>query len=561
MEPEDDITDILTKLQQAQQKLVALVPPKKAIILRSAVNMKLVARVAKECEKVAVIVTADPAIVKMAMLAKIPVAKTLQSRPVVPTEENVKKAEADEQIIEDLADDDAEEPKSKNTAESAETSRKPATIDLTEEGLEQNDKKASDKKSKKHPTKKPENASFFEKYRKLILIGSGAVVVLIVFLVWAMVFAPAVKITVAISSTPNSFSESVHFTTDDNAQNFEENLLFAEQVAVDNTYKTSILATGNDDRGEKAKGRLTVSVNFTPREYLGIGGYGVSVSAGDTFTNSSNGLVYVATSSESNAWDGEETTVECDNGKLSGGSALNRTCRLSVTVSVEAQEAGEDYDVNANSNWAPFKGGTVSNGGPIAGGTTNIVKVIDEADVEKVKEKQLAEHREDGKEDLLSDLDKDVVPIEASFKSEVVEVKTTPGLNEEIEGDPEGSADVKISYSIYVIKKSDIEEYIKTKLKLTNDQKIYSIGDPYFERFTDIENDARLKTTVETGPTVTEEDILEKVKGKKTGQVQSILRSINGISSVTINPSYFWVWTVPTDPSRITIDLSIEEKE
>ena len=101
LEPEDDITDILTKLQQAEQKVVALVPPKKASILRSAVNMKLVARVAKECEKVAVIVTADPAIVKMAMTAKIPVAKTLQSRPVVPNEENLKKAEALEEVIDE----------------------------------------------------------------------------------------------------------------------------------------------------------------------------------------------------------------------------------------------------------------------------------------------------------------------------------------------------------------------------------------------------------------------------------------------------------------------------
>ena len=62
LEPEDDITDILTKLQRAKQKLVALVPPKKATMLRSAVNMKLVARAAKECKKVVVIVNADQAI-------------------------------------------------------------------------------------------------------------------------------------------------------------------------------------------------------------------------------------------------------------------------------------------------------------------------------------------------------------------------------------------------------------------------------------------------------------------------------------------------------------------
>ena len=130
LEPEDDITDILTKLQQAEQKLVALVPPKKATMLRSAVNMKLVARTAKECDKVAVIVTADPAIVKMAMTAQIPIAKTLQSRPVVPTKEDIDKTMAEEQVIdEDLADASAaaelDELKSdKNGKNGAKTDRK-----------------------------------------------------------------------------------------------------------------------------------------------------------------------------------------------------------------------------------------------------------------------------------------------------------------------------------------------------------------------------------------------------------------------------------------------------
>ena len=105
LEPEDDITDVLTKLQRAEQKLVALVPPKKATILRSAVNMKLIARTAKDCEKVAVIVTGDPAVIKLAMAARIPVAKTLQSRPMVPTPEMLQESKSSEQVIdEDLAE-------------------------------------------------------------------------------------------------------------------------------------------------------------------------------------------------------------------------------------------------------------------------------------------------------------------------------------------------------------------------------------------------------------------------------------------------------------------------
>lgn len=561
LEPEDDITDILTKLQQAEQKLVALVPPKKSTILRSAVNMKLVARVAKECEKVAVVVTADPAIVKMAMLAKIPVAKTLQSRPIVPTEENIKKAEADEQIIDEESEND--EPvdgkiasKASKTPSEAAHAKKADALDLTEESLQKPSKKPEKAKSAKKPSS---NDSFFQKYRKLILIGSGAAVVLVVFLVWALIFAPAVKITVAISSTPSSFSETVRFTTDKEAQNPAENLLYAEQITLDDVYKTSILATGKDDRGEKAKGRLTVSVGFIPKEYLGIG-YSVEVSEGDVFVNSTNKLNYVATSSESVGWDGEKTVVECDNGNLSGGSALTRTCRLSVTVSVEAEDAGEEYNISANSSWNSFDGGSVTNGSPIAGGTTNIVKVISNEDLEKVKSEQVSEHSEGGKEDLLDDLQDDVVPIEASFKAEATDVKTTPDASEEIKDGDEPTAEVKVTYSVYVVKKSDIEAYIQSKLNLADDQKIYSIGDPYFERFTDIENDARLKTNVETGPTVTKEEILEKVKGRKTGQVKSILQSINGVSDVNISTSYFWVWSVPEDPRKITIDLSVEDK-
>lgn len=572
LEPEDDITDILTKLQQAEQKLVALVPPKKATMLRSAVNMKLVARVAKECEKVVVIVTADPAIIKMAMGAKIPVAKTLQSRPVVPTEENLKKAEAAEDVIdEDTLAESGDFKDSKNSKFASKASKTPqdeskvasaSTLDIDEESLENDQKKAEKAKSKQKPAKNPSEMNFFEKYRKWIMIGSAAVVILAVVLVWAFVFAPAVNITVAISSTPNNFSENIRFTTDENAQNLTENLFYIDKITLDKTYKTDVSATDTEDRGEKAKGRLTVTTSFKPTDYLGQGGYGITVEEGTEFKNNVNGLTYVATSSQSNAWDGESTEVECDNGTLSGGSALRGTCRMSVTVSVEAARGGENYNLGSGSSWAPYSvdNAAVTNGSPISGGTTNIVNVIGEDDINKVKETQLAEHTTEGKEDLFADLGDDVVAIEASFGEEITEVKTTPELGQEVKSDDKPTAEIKIQYYVYAIKTSAIEEYIKTKLTLPDDQKIYSYGAPYFERFTNIDNEARLKTTVETGPTVTEEDILNKVKGKKTGQVQSLLRSINGVSSVDIDTSYPWVWTVPKDDSKVKVKLVVEDR-
>ena len=134
LEPEDDITDVLTKLQRAEQKLVALVPPKKATILRSAVNMKLIARTAKDCEKVAVIVTGDPAVIKLAMAARIPVAKTLQSRPMVPTPEMLQESKSSEQVIdEDLAE---KSEKSAGTAQNPAKSASNATSKTTKTASE-----------------------------------------------------------------------------------------------------------------------------------------------------------------------------------------------------------------------------------------------------------------------------------------------------------------------------------------------------------------------------------------------------------------------------------------
>ena len=81
IEPEDDITDIISRIKSSKQKVVALVPPKKLGIMRSAVNTKLIARTSKSLEKVAVIITTDPSLIKLSALSGLPVAKSLSSRP------------------------------------------------------------------------------------------------------------------------------------------------------------------------------------------------------------------------------------------------------------------------------------------------------------------------------------------------------------------------------------------------------------------------------------------------------------------------------------------------
>ena len=81
IEPEDDITDIILKIENSKEKIVAIVPPKKAGVFRSVVNIKLIEKTGATAEKTIVLVTVDPSIIKLAASAKIPVAKNLQSAP------------------------------------------------------------------------------------------------------------------------------------------------------------------------------------------------------------------------------------------------------------------------------------------------------------------------------------------------------------------------------------------------------------------------------------------------------------------------------------------------
>ena len=573
LEPEDDITDVLTKLQRAEQKLVALVPPKKATILRSAVNMKLIARTAKDCEKVAVIVTGDPAVIKLAMAARIPVAKTLQSRPMVPTPEMLQESKSSEQVIdEDLAEN------SEKTAKSAENAQNPAksasnapskttktaseapegtldasdadgavTLDLTDEGLaaaaEKGQKSA---KSGKNSEKSAKKVPSLEKYRKWIIIGSVTGVLLIIFLVWAFVFAPAATITVAMRTTSENFSETVNFTTDINSENTAEGLLFAHQQSYEQKYETKVTATGEEDRGERATGELVLTKSAGASSVL-VSGLSIDVPKDTTFT-ASNGLTYTAIMDKSTAVNDFET--DC------AGSGLSYTCSLTLTVPVQATAPGDSYNLSAESTWNSFSGASVSNPKALSGGTSSKVKIVAQSDVDQARDQLVSSHADEGKKSLFSDLEEQsAVVIEPSYASETVNTTATPAVGEE---GNEATVSVTVKYSVYTVDEAKVESFIAERMSLSDDQKLYSIGNPYFERFTNLEESARLKTTVAVGPVLTEDTILDRVKGVKIGEAQSILKSINGVSDVEISPSYFWVRSVPNDPNKITINLQME---
>ena len=99
---DDEITALIDHVRSSKEKIVALVLPKRASVLQSIVNMKLLKRTADDSKKHLVLITSEAGLMPLAGAVGMYVAKTLQSRPVVP--------EAPKQLLDDEEDliEDAE---------------------------------------------------------------------------------------------------------------------------------------------------------------------------------------------------------------------------------------------------------------------------------------------------------------------------------------------------------------------------------------------------------------------------------------------------------------------
>ena len=74
-----------------------------------------------------------------------------------------------------------------------------------------------------------------------------------------------------------------------------------------------------------------------------------------------------------------------------------------------------------------------------------------------------------------------------------------------------------------------------------------------------VENGAKatLVATAQVGPKINDDEVRQQVKGKRFGEVQQSLQAIQGVDSVDINFFPFWVSTVPSDDSKISIEFKL----
>ena len=235
-------------------------------------------------------------------------------------------------------------------------------------------------------------------------------------------------------------------------------------------------------------------------------------------------------------------------------------------MNVQATEGGTSYNIAAATGGSISVGGfTVKSSTAMTGGTDKNVTVVDEKDIEDAKSQ--LKNNEESKQKLYEQIGEGVVKIESSYKVEIKDETSSPKKGEEIKDGKKAKLTAKTVYTIYVVDRTAIDEYVAAyeKDKIGEHDRIYSTGNPFFERFLEGKDNtytAKLKTTIKVGPEVSETSILETAKGKKVGEVKALVKDISGnIIDVTIDTSFPWVRSVPNDPNKVSIEINVDETE
>lgn len=549
---DDEITAIIDKLEASKGSLVALVLPKRAQVLQSIVNMRLLKRSADEASKDLVLVTNESAVLPLAGVAGVNVAKNLQSKPYIPASPiPIKSAAGVAGAAAGLAavagaDDDEKEAtldyhRSMGELAVDEEVDEPETIHLAEDAADISAAKGTAPASNKAvpPKDKKLKVPNFDRFRTLIILLVVGLVGLIVFVILAIKVLP--KATISVQTTGTPVSANFTLNTSDKATTLDQAKMVipATLQTKDQPSSQSVQATGTQNNGTKATGTVTMSATECSASLP------VDVPAGSTV--SANGLTYVT----------QDKTKFSNSGVNNGGCI---TYSSTSSTAITASSGGANYNAGGGTTFKVNGRSDVTATGSASGGTDNNVTVVAQADIDKAKAAVTSQSSDAFSKDFQKKLtDQGLYVIAPTLKISDPQVTATPGV-----GQPAStvSVNIKITYSVLTVKKDDLKTIVSAQLGKQIDTKKQQILD------SDVLKNVVISVQNQTSPTVTALNItadasatpnidVNSIKtqsaGKKSGEIHDLISGINGVKSVDVKMSPFWVSTVPAGKIKVNL--------
>lgn len=520
---DDEITAIVDKINSSKHNIIALVLPKRAVVLQSIVNMKLLKRSADEVDKRLVLITSEQSILPLAGAVGVYVANNLQSKPEIPAPPVI--PIEDEELLETEEIDQELDPKStvgELTDEEA----------VFESDLPSEPKPEKPKKPSKVKKAKKNSVPNFDSFRKKIIIGVITVISLMGLAYWALFLAP--KATIIVKTQNSSSNKTIEFNTSTSANelDLEKAIVPAKEVESNKTDEQKAPATGQKDLGTKASGTVTLSVSCSSGTPTIPAGTGVST----------GGLTFITTQ-----------TVTVASFPVDG-------CKFQKDVDVTSQANGDQYNIASGKTFTVAGFATVSakNDDEFTGGTTKMAKVVSQQDIDTAKQK-LTDTSDQVKTELQQQLETaGYYAITDTFATKSEKLTISPEVDQEAS---EVSVSAERTYTMTGVKKEDLEKLINNSVQAEIEQRSLQIRQngidkAVFRVGTRSGNGnfpISLQVQVVLGPKIDEQQLVKEVAGKKRGDVLETVKKIEGVSDVEVNFNPFWVNVIPKNTKRITI--------
>jgi hypothetical protein len=550
---DDEITAIIEKVRLSEQKIVALVLPKRASVLQSIVNMKLLKRSADNAKKSLVLITNETGLLPLAGTVGLYVARNLQTKPAIPTVDADDSAEIEtlDETEDDGVDFDPAEAATKPVGDLAVSSSVPLvgktaktsdaieTLELDDDApsVELPDASAKTPKAKKPKKDKALAVPNFDSFRKKLLLGVPILTVLVVILSICATALP--KAEIVISTDTSNVNSNLAVTIDTSLKAAKGTSIPAQLQKLDKSGSQQVATTGKKNKGTPSSGSVTLT-NCSQT------GDPIDVPAGTGVT--ANGITYIT-----------QATASMPN------SAYFGTCKTNIanskaTVKVIAQALGNTTTSDGTTmTVAGYSSSVAAKAtGDITGGTDNFVQVVAQADIDNATQKITTQNSDSMKQQLVDQLKHaGLFPIDATF------TPGTPNTTASSKAGDEAST-VSVSqtttYMMFGVKQADLKKLVDEDIKDKIDPSKQSILDEGLSKASFKVNSATatsaqlsINTVATAGPDLNANELKTQLGGLKSGEVKDSLTSDPGVSAVEVHLSPFWVTSVPKKPAKVTI--------
>lgn len=550
VDTDDDITSVIGRVKSAKSTVVAVVPPARVGALQSVVNLKLLQRAAQSSHKKLSLVTTDKALNSLAAGLKLPVAKNLTADAKIPAAIDLEGDDDDEISAKDMTV--GELAALGDESESSDTPAEAAAVEAIEHAdkIRPDDDEnpparpvAKPAKSAAPKNKKIPNFSAFRK--KLLLIGGGAVILAAV-LVWLFAFSTHGTITVLAKTSDQEISANLSLQPG-GSTDVSSSVVAPTIKTVRKTETVQFSATGTQMvGGAKATGDVTITNASSSSD--------IDLPAGTTLLDNS-GNQYVLD---------QATTVP--GVTVSGGSISSSSVKATITAYNYGSKYNSNGSVHLSISGYNSKVSADANGSISGGQDQTSQQVVQQSDLDAAIARIQAQDNQSAiKSQLEHDLGSSVVPIDASFGVSYGRASSSPAVG--ATSSDKATATLAVTYTMLGVAKSDLHAFLERQalanVQNPDSQKVYNdgISSAKFANFSPAGRgnySVTVQATAKVGPAIDAATVKKQALGKKSGEIQSALGSINGVDSVKVDFSPFWVSSI-SDPGRLDVKFTVDK--